>query len=68
LDIILDNIGLPYSGLSLAQRSATLGSLDGEILVFAQAKIITAQNYVETAQQAENQGPDMIFSTSPPTS
>ena len=39
LDIILDNIGLPYSGLSLAlSDSATIGAFDGEILVSLKPK------------------------------
>jgi multidrug efflux pump subunit AcrB len=49
LDIILDNIGLPYSGLSLAlSDSATIGSLDGEILVSLKPNHRPTQIYVET--------------------
>jgi len=34
IDVILDNIGLPYSGINLAlSDSATIGPMDGEILV-----------------------------------
>jgi multidrug efflux pump subunit AcrB len=34
VDIILDNIGLPYSGINIAlSDSATIGPMDGEILI-----------------------------------
>jgi multidrug efflux pump subunit AcrB len=34
IDVILDNIGLPYSGINLAlSDSATVGPMDGEILI-----------------------------------
>src|SRR5262249_46269594 len=34
IDVILDNIGLPYSGINIAlSDSATVGPMDGEILV-----------------------------------
>ena len=34
IDIILDNIGLPYSGINIAlSDSATIGPMDGEILI-----------------------------------
>jgi multidrug efflux pump subunit AcrB len=34
IDVILDNIGLPYSGINIAlSDSATIGPMDGEILV-----------------------------------
>jgi multidrug efflux pump subunit AcrB len=34
IDVVLDNIGLPYSGINLAlSDSATIGPMDGEILV-----------------------------------
>jgi len=52
LDIVLDNIGLPYSGLSLAlSDSATIGSLDGEILVSLKQNHRPTQNYVEGTTQ-----------------
>ena len=34
IDVILDNIGLPYSGINIAlSDSATIGPMDGEILI-----------------------------------
>jgi multidrug efflux pump subunit AcrB len=34
ISVILDNIGLPYSGINIAlSRSATVGPMDGEILI-----------------------------------
>ena len=35
IDVILDNIGLPYSGINIAlSDSATVGPMDGEVLRF----------------------------------
>jgi hypothetical protein len=34
IDVMLDNIGLPYSGINIAlSDSATVGPMDGEILI-----------------------------------
>ena len=39
IDVILDNIGLPYSGINIAlSDSATVGPMDGEILISLNAK------------------------------
>jgi multidrug efflux pump subunit AcrB len=63
LDIILDNIGLPYSGLSLAlSDSATIGSLDGEILVSLKPNHKPTQIYVEALRsKLMSMFPDMTF-------
>ena len=63
LDIILDNIGLPYSGLSLAlSDSATIGSLDGEILVALKPNHKPTQIYVEALRdKLKTMFPDMDF-------
>jgi multidrug efflux pump subunit AcrB len=63
LDIILDNIGLPYSGLSLAlSDSATVGSLDGEILVSLKPDHKPTQIYVEALRnKLITMFPDMTF-------
>jgi multidrug efflux pump subunit AcrB len=63
LDIILDNIGLPYSGLSLAlSDTATTGSLDGEILVSLKQNHKPTQIYVEALRaKLKSTFPDMIF-------
>jgi multidrug efflux pump subunit AcrB len=63
LDIILDNIGLPYSGLSLAlSDSATIGSLDGEILVSLKPNHRPTQTYVEELRnKLKSRFPDMSF-------
>jgi multidrug efflux pump subunit AcrB len=63
LDIVLDNIGLPYSGLSLAlSDSATIGSLDGEILVSLKPNHQPTQNYVEELRnKLKAKFPDMTF-------
>jgi multidrug efflux pump subunit AcrB len=63
LDIVLDNIGLPYSGLSLAlSDSATIGSLDGEILVSLKQNHRPTENYVEELRsKLKTRFPDMTF-------
>jgi len=63
LDIILDNIGLPYSGLSLAlSDSATIGSLDGEILVSLKPNHRPTQTYVEELRnKLKSRFTDMSF-------
>jgi multidrug efflux pump subunit AcrB len=63
LDIILDNIGLPYSGLSLAlSDTATTGSLDGEILVSLKQNHKPTQIYVEALRdKVKTKFPDMTF-------
>ena len=39
IDVLLDNIGLPYSGINIAlSDSATVGPMDGEILISLNAK------------------------------
>ena len=39
VDVILDNIGLPYSGINIAlSDSATVGPMDGEILISLKEK------------------------------
>ena len=39
IDVILDNIGLPYSGINIAlSDSATIGPMDGEILISLKSK------------------------------
>jgi multidrug efflux pump subunit AcrB len=63
LDMILDNIGLPYSGLSLAlSDSATIGSFDGEILVSLKQNHKPTQIYVEELRNTlKTRFPDMTF-------
>ena len=42
IDVILDNIGLPYSGINIAlSDSATVGPMDGEILVSLKRRTYT---------------------------
>ena len=63
LDIVMDNIGLPYSGLSLAlSDTATVGSFDGEILVSLKPDHQPTQNYVEELRtKLKSKFPDMTF-------
>ncbi len=41
LDTIVDNIGLPYSGINMAySNTGTIGPVDGDILISSEAKTI----------------------------
>jgi multidrug efflux pump subunit AcrB len=62
IDVMLDNIGLPYSGINIAlSDSATVGPMDGEILISltkkhtATAKLIAALRTALPARFAELQ-------------
>jgi multidrug efflux pump subunit AcrB len=47
IDVILDNIGLPYSGINIAlSDSATVGPMDGEILVSLKEKHTSTAGHV----------------------
>jgi multidrug efflux pump subunit AcrB len=52
IDTILDNIGLPYSGLNIAlSDSATVGQMDGEILVSLKPKHRPTAELMATLRQ-----------------
>jgi multidrug efflux pump subunit AcrB len=63
LGIILDNFGLPASGLNIANSDgSTIGSQDGEILVSLKAGHAPTQNYMKALRDKLNkQFPDMGF-------
>lgn len=63
LDIVMDNLGLPYSGLSLAlSDTATVGSFDGEILVSLKPDHQPTQKYAEEIRtKLQAKFPDMTF-------
>ncbi len=49
IDVILDNIGLPYSGINIAlSNSATVGPMDGEILISLKEKHSPTAAHVAT--------------------
>ena len=63
IDVILDNIGLPYSGINIAlSDSATIGPMDGEILISLKPKHSpTADLMAQLRQQLPRQFVGMQF-------
>jgi multidrug efflux pump subunit AcrB len=63
IDTILDNIGLPYSGINIAlSDSATVGPMDGEILVSLTTKHSpTADHVANLRAQLPRRFPELTF-------
>lgn len=63
IDVILNNIGLPYSGINIAlSDSATIGPMDGEILVSLKENHAPTENLMATLrQELPKRFPDMQF-------
>ena len=63
IDTILDNIGLPYSGMNIAlSDSATVGPMDGEILVSLKHKHTpTAQLVARLRRELPQRFPELSF-------
>jgi multidrug efflux pump subunit AcrB len=63
IDVILDNIGLPYSGINIAlSDSATIGPMDGEILVSLKPKHTpTADLVAKLREDLPKRFPSMQF-------
>ena len=63
VDTILDNIGLPYSGINIAlSDSATVGPMDGEILVALKAKHTpTATLTARLRKELPAHFPELVF-------
>ncbi len=63
IDTILDNIGLPYSGMNIAlSDSATVGPMDGEILVSLKPKHTpTAQLVARLRRELPQRFPELQF-------
>jgi multidrug efflux pump subunit AcrB len=63
IDTILDNIGLPYSGINIAlSDSATVGPMDGEILVSLNKKHTpTAAHVADLRRELPRQFPEVQF-------
>ncbi len=67
IDTILDNIGLPYSGMNIAlSDSATIGPMDGEILISLKPKHRpTAAFVAELRRDLPERFPDLQFFLQP---
>ena len=61
--VILDNIGLPYSGINIAvSDSATIGPMDGEILVSLKEKHTpTGEHIADLRRELPKRFPDLVF-------
>jgi multidrug efflux pump subunit AcrB len=63
IDVLLDNIGLPYSGINIAlSDSATVGPMDGEILISLNEKHTpTALHAADLRRELPKRFPQMQF-------
>jgi multidrug efflux pump subunit AcrB len=63
IDVLLDNIGLPYSGINIAlSDSATVGPMDGEILISLKEKHTpTAELTARLRRELPRQFPQLQF-------
>ena len=63
VDVILDNIGLPYSGINIAlSDSATVGPMDGEILISLKEKHSpTSEHIADLRRELPKRFPDLVF-------
>jgi multidrug efflux pump subunit AcrB len=63
LEVVLDNIGLPYSGINIAlSDSATVGPMDGEILISLKAKHSpTAELVAELRRELPSRFAELVF-------
>lgn len=63
IDVVLDNIGLPYSGINIAlSDTATVGPMDGEILISLNEKHTpTAAHMADLRRELPKRFPEMQF-------
>jgi multidrug efflux pump subunit AcrB len=63
VDTILDNIGLPYSGINIAlSDTATVGPMDGEILISLNEKhTSTAEHIAALRRELPDRFPGLVF-------
>ena len=63
VDVVLDNIGLPYSGINIAlSDTATVGPMDGEILIALKEKHTpTAAHMADLRRELSRRFPGMQF-------
>ena len=68
IDVILDNIGLPYSGINIAlSDSATVGPMDGEVLVSLKKNHTpTAAHIADLRRELPKRFPALQFFFQPP--
>src|ERR1700722_15251902 len=63
IEVILDNIGLPYSGINIAlSDSATVGPMDGEILIsLKETHSPTPAHVAALRRELPKRFPDLVF-------
>jgi multidrug efflux pump subunit AcrB len=63
IDVILDNIGLPYSGINIAlSDSSTIGPMDGEILISLKSKHTpTSEHVAALRRELPKRFPSLTF-------
>ncbi len=63
IDVLLDNVGLPYSGINIAlSDTATAGPMDGEILISLKEKHRpTAEHMADLRRELPKRFPEMTF-------
>jgi len=63
MDVVLDNVGLPYSGINIAlSDSATVGPMDGEILISLKEKHTpTAAHVADLRRELPRRFPELQF-------
>ncbi|MFI5377715.1 MAG: efflux RND transporter permease subunit [Tepidisphaerales bacterium] len=63
VDVLLDNVGLPYSGINIAlSDTATVGPMDGEVLISLKEKHRpTAEHVAALRRELPRQFPEMRF-------
>ncbi|HSU66388.1 MAG TPA: efflux RND transporter permease subunit, partial [Tepidisphaeraceae bacterium] len=63
VDVVLDNIGLPYSGINIAlSDTATVGPMDGEILISLKEKHTpTAAHMADLRRELPKRFPELQF-------
>jgi multidrug efflux pump subunit AcrB len=68
VDVVLDNIGLPYSGINIAlSDSATVGPMDGEVLVSLKKEhTSTAAHIADLRRELPKRFPTLQFFFQPP--
>jgi multidrug efflux pump subunit AcrB len=68
IDVVLDNIGLPYSGINIAlSDSATVGPMDGEVLVSLKKNHTpTAAHIADLRRELPKRFPALQFFFQPP--
>jgi multidrug efflux pump subunit AcrB len=63
IDVMIDNIGLPYSGMNIAlSDSATVGTMDGEVLIALKKEHTPTQEHMaDLRRELPKRFPDLRF-------